>query len=88
METPLATRCVRATLPTISRETDVYPYQVIPHVSAEDDMWEGYCIPKGSFVFANVGYGPVTHQIGCPLTYSQVYVTGRTDLGKPGIILS
>jgi len=28
----------------------------IPHVSGEDDIWEGYWIPKGSFVFANIGF--------------------------------
>lgn len=26
----------------------------LPHTSLEDDMWEGYFIPKGSLIMANI----------------------------------
>lgn len=30
----------------------------IPHMSSEDDTWEGYFIPKGSIVMPNIWYKP------------------------------
>jgi hypothetical protein len=30
----------------------------IPHMCTEDDIYEGYHIPKGSLIMANIWYGP------------------------------
>ena len=52
-------------------------------------MWDGYWTPKGSFIFANIGYGPVPlHVTGHEPTFPRGYATGRTDLEQTGIILS
>lgn len=34
------------------------PFSIDPaHESSEDDVWEGYLIPKGSTIFVNTWYG-------------------------------
>jgi cytochrome P450 len=34
----------------------------VPHTSAEDDIWNGYYIPKGTIIHCNIGYVPSIFQ--------------------------
>ena len=46
---------LEATLKEVLRWHPVAPMG-LPHTSTEDDLFEGYLIPKGGMIFANVWY--------------------------------
>ena len=48
---------VEATLKELLRWHPVAPLS-LPHMSSEDDTWEGYFIPKGAMLLPNIWWVP------------------------------
>lgn len=53
----------------------------IPHLNSQDDVWNGYFIPKGSAIYFNIGYVCVCrHPFDCS-PMSQVHAKRQGGLG-------
>jgi cytochrome P450 len=47
----------------------------LPHVSSQDDTYQGYYIPKGTIVNCNIGFGTLNcMSISCALTKQSRYI--------------
>ena len=62
-----------------------YLVLVLPHLTTEDTVYDGYLIPKGSMLMASIKYGSLftsTPTFPHPLP-PKVHAPGRAFMGQP-----